>query len=115
MPAKPKGVRPQAAEAGGGSLLPVWREGPANLARFGKAYNVHDAFLNLNLGRHLQKLGVLALPIDFIPVAGNPLRDWESRPVWRYNQEIIRASLWCAGKSSFFRFSFRISGAGPTP
>ena len=79
----------------------------------GKPYNVHDAFLNLNLGRHLQKLGVLALPIDFIPVAGNPLRDWESRPVWRYNQEIIRASLWCAGKSSFFPLLLSNFGCGP--
>jgi predicted CoA-substrate-specific enzyme activase len=79
----------------------------------GKPYNIHDAFLNLNLGRHLKKLGVLALPIDFIPSDGDPLRDWGSRPVWRYNQEIIRASLRCAEDSSLFPLLLSNFGCGP--
>jgi len=79
----------------------------------GKPYNVHDAFLNLNLGRHLKKLGVLALPIDFIPFQGDPLGDWESRPVWRYNQEIIRASLWCAERPLAFPLLLSNFGCGP--
>jgi len=82
-------------------------------AVLGKPYNVHDAFLNLNLGKHLQKLEVLALPIDLIPSNGDPLRAWESRPVWRYNQEIIRASLWCAENPSIFPLILSNFGCGP--
>jgi predicted CoA-substrate-specific enzyme activase len=89
-----------------GNGLRVW-------AVLGKPYNVHDAFLNLNLGKHLQKLEVLALPIDFIPSKGDPLRDWKSRPVWRYNQEIIRASLWCADNPSIFPLILSNFGCGP--
>jgi predicted CoA-substrate-specific enzyme activase len=82
-------------------------------AVLGKPYNVHDSYLNLNLGKHLQKLEVLALPIDFIPSGDDRLRDWESRPVWRYNQEIIRASLWCAEKPSIFPLILSNFGCGP--
>jgi predicted nucleotide-binding protein (sugar kinase/HSP70/actin superfamily) len=82
-------------------------------AVLGKPYNVHDAFLNLNLGKHLQKLEVLPLPIDFIPSDGDRLRDWESRPIWRFNQEIIRASLWCAENPSIFPLTLSNFGCGP--
>jgi predicted CoA-substrate-specific enzyme activase len=87
--------------------------GPQLWAVLGKPYNLHDAFLNLNLGKHLQKLEVLALPIDFIPSKGDQLRDWESRPVWRYNQEIIQASLWCAENPSIFPLILSNFGCGP--
>jgi len=89
-----------------GKGLQVW-------AVLGKPYNIHDAFLNLNLGKHLQKLRVLAVPIDFIPSGDGELREWESRPVWRYNQEIIRAALWCAGKPSIFPLLLSNFGCGP--
>jgi predicted CoA-substrate-specific enzyme activase len=82
-------------------------------AVLGKPYNVHDAFLNLNLGKHLQKLEVLALPIDFIPFHGDPLRDWESRPIWRYNQEIIQAALGCAENPSISPLILSNFGCGP--
>jgi predicted CoA-substrate-specific enzyme activase len=82
-------------------------------AILGKPYNVHDAFLNLNLAKHLQKLEILALPIDFIPSDGDPLRDWESRPIWRYNQEIIGASLWCAESPSIYPLLLSNFGCGP--
>ena len=89
------------------------RKGFQLWAVLGKPYNVHDAFLNLNLGKHLQKLGILPLPIDFIPSNGDQLRDWESRPVWQYNQEIIRASLWCAENPSIFPLILSNFGCGP--
>ncbi|MBP1716392.1 MAG: CoA-substrate-specific enzyme activase [Deltaproteobacteria bacterium] len=86
--------------------IPLW-------AVLGKPYTVHDPFLNLNLTKHLQKMEVLALPIDFIPSQGDALRDWESRPVWRYNQEIIRATLWCAGNPSILPLLLSNFGCGP--
>jgi predicted CoA-substrate-specific enzyme activase len=82
-------------------------------AVLGKPYTVHDAFLNLNLAKHLQKLDVLSLPIDFIPSNGDRLRHWESRPIWRYNQEIIQASLWCAENPSVFPLILSNFGCGP--
>jgi predicted CoA-substrate-specific enzyme activase len=66
---------------------PVW-------AILGRPYTLHDPFLNLNLSRHLARLGVLALPIDVLPLEGMKGVDWPGAPPWRYNQHVIQAALW---------------------
>jgi predicted CoA-substrate-specific enzyme activase len=80
-----KGRRVLDSAASGGRL--VW-------AILGRPYTLHDPFLNLNLGRHLAKLGVLALPIDVLPLEGMKGVDWPGAPPWRYNQQVIQAALW---------------------
>jgi predicted CoA-substrate-specific enzyme activase len=71
--------------------LPVW-------AVIGRPYTLHDPFLNLNLGRHLAKLGVTALPVDFLPLDGTRDLDWPGAPHWRYNRQALQAALWTAGQ-----------------
>jgi predicted CoA-substrate-specific enzyme activase len=68
---------------------PVW-------AIIGRPYTLHDPFLNLNLGRHLAKLGVTALPVDFLPLDGVEGLDRPGAPHWRYNRIAIRAAAWTA-------------------
>ena len=70
---------------------PVW-------AILGRPYTLHDPFLNLNLSRHLAKLGILALPIDFLPLEAMGGADWPGAPPWRYNQQVIQAALWASEK-----------------
>jgi predicted CoA-substrate-specific enzyme activase len=85
-----KGRKALDFEKGDGS--PAW-------AILGRPYTLHDPFLNLNLGRHLAKLGVLALPIDFLPLEGTKGVDWPGAPPWRYNQQVIQALLWTSERS----------------
>ena len=68
---------------------PVW-------AVIGRPYTLHDPFLNINLGRHLNKLGVTALPVDFLPLDGMEGFDWPGAPHWRYNQQALQAAWWTA-------------------
>jgi predicted CoA-substrate-specific enzyme activase len=79
----------------------------------GKPYNIHDAFLNLKLSRHLQKLNVLALPMDFIPYDDQSLPQWHRLPPWRYNRQIIKATLWCSSKNRVFPVFASNFGCGP--
>jgi hypothetical protein len=44
----------------------------------GRSYNLYDERLNLRLGQSLAKIGVAALPMDFIDVAGVDLADFPS-------------------------------------
>ena len=67
-------------------------------AVIGRPYTVHDPFMNLNLGRHLAKLGVTALPVDFLPLDGIEGLEWPGAPHWRYNRQALRAALWTAGQ-----------------
>jgi predicted CoA-substrate-specific enzyme activase len=69
-------------------------DGRAVWAILGRPYTLHDPFLNLNLSRHLAKLGVVALPLDFLPVDGMEAVDWPGAPHWRYNRQAIQAALW---------------------
>ncbi len=70
------------------------RGGRPAWAVLGRPYTLHDPFLNLNLARHLAKLGVLALPLDVLPLDGTKGVDWPGAPPWRYNQQVIQAALW---------------------
>lgn len=82
-------------------------------AIIGKPYNVHDAFLNLNLNKHLQKLKAFALPMDFIPYEDKSSPRWHSLPPWRYNRQIIKATLWSSNKNHIFPVFASNFGCGP--
>jgi predicted CoA-substrate-specific enzyme activase len=85
-----KNLRRRGREVLDGSIgdgRPVW-------AILGRPYTLHDPFLNLNLSRHLAKLGVVALPIDFLPLDGMGSTEWPGAPPWRYSQQAIQAALW---------------------
>jgi len=57
----------------------------------GRPYNLHDAFLNLSLARHLERLGLPAIPSDLLPLDTIQLDErWETVP-WFYNREQLRA------------------------
>jgi predicted CoA-substrate-specific enzyme activase len=79
----------------------------------GKPYNIHDAFLNLNLSKHLQKLNVLALPMDFIPYDDQFFPQWHKLPPWRYNRQVIKSTLWCSSRDRVFPVFASNFGCGP--
>jgi predicted CoA-substrate-specific enzyme activase len=55
----------------------------------GRPYNALDPGMNLNLHRKLRQLGVLALPMDFLPVDKVDQLD-EIKPMyWRFGQKIL--------------------------
>ncbi|MDO9071139.1 MAG: acyl-CoA dehydratase activase-related protein, partial [Deltaproteobacteria bacterium] len=55
----------------------------------GRPYNALDPGMNLNLHRKLRQLGVLALPMDFLPVDQVDHLD-EIKPMyWRFGQKIL--------------------------
>ncbi len=79
----------------------------------GKPYNVYDGFLNLNLSRHLQKLGVVAIPMEFIPEDRQISEASFRLPPWRYNRQIIRTTLWCRDRKNIFPIYISNFGCGP--
>ncbi len=79
----------------------------------GKPYNIVDAFENLNLGRHLRKLGVLPLPMQMLPLASlDPDASGMTIP-WRYNRDIIRALQGLARTKRIFPVVISNFGCGP--
>jgi predicted CoA-substrate-specific enzyme activase len=58
----------------------------------GRAYNAFDTGMNLNIPRKLADLGVLSIPMDFLPIASSDIdRDWPNM-YWRAGQRILAAA-----------------------
>jgi len=60
----------------------------------GRPYNLFDSYLNLNLGRHLARLGVLAFPQGFLPADDVSLTDHGEGLPWRFPRDAMRAAVY---------------------
>ena len=67
----------------------------------GRPYNLYDERLNLRLGRNLAKIGVTALPMDFIDVSAVPLSDFPSM-YWGLGAQILRTARFVTGAPNRF-------------
>ncbi|MFI5294228.1 MAG: acyl-CoA dehydratase activase [Thermodesulfovibrionales bacterium] len=58
----------------------------------GRAYNSFDKGMNLNIPKKLADLGVLSIPMDFLPLESSDIdRDWPNM-YWRAGQRILSAA-----------------------
>ncbi|MCP4401117.1 MAG: CoA activase, partial [bacterium] len=61
------------------------------LAVVSRVYNGSDPGINLGLPQILRDLGVLAIPMDFLPVQDVNIADDWSNMFWKYGQRILKA------------------------
>jgi len=59
----------------------------------GRPYNLYDERLNLRLGRNLARLGIDALPLDFIDINTVDLSDFPTM-YWGLGARILRTARW---------------------
>ena len=57
----------------------------------GRPYNLYDERLNLRLGRNLAKIGMTALPMDFIDLSAVDLSDFPNM-YWGLGAQILRSA-----------------------
>lgn len=67
----------------------------------GRPYNLYDERLNLQLGRQLAKLGIKALPMDFLDVDGEDLSDFPSM-YWGLGARILRTAKRIAANPNWY-------------
>jgi predicted CoA-substrate-specific enzyme activase len=67
----------------------------------GRPYNLYDDRLNLRLGRQLAKIGVSAMPMDFIDVGKVDLSDFPSM-YWGMGAQILRTAKVIKENPNFF-------------
>jgi len=67
----------------------------------GRPYNLYDERLNLRLGRNMAKIGVIALPMDFIDVSRVDLSDFPSM-YWGLGAQILRTAKFIKGYPNYF-------------
>jgi predicted nucleotide-binding protein (sugar kinase/HSP70/actin superfamily) len=67
----------------------------------GRPYNLYDERLNLRLGQNLAKIGVTAIPMDFIDVSTVDLSDFPSM-YWGLGAQILRTARFLKNRSNYF-------------
>jgi len=79
----------------------------------GRPYNALDPGMNLNLHRKLRQLGVLALPMDFLPVDAVDRLD-EIKPMyWRFGQKILGVAELIRNDPRIYGIYITNFGCGP--
>jgi predicted nucleotide-binding protein (sugar kinase/HSP70/actin superfamily) len=67
----------------------------------GRPYNLHDEKINLRLGRNLAKIGITALPMDFIDVSSVGM-DGFPKIYWGIGAQILKTAIYLKGHSNLF-------------
>jgi predicted nucleotide-binding protein (sugar kinase/HSP70/actin superfamily) len=77
----------------------------------GRPYNLYDDRLNLRLGQNLAKLGIMALPMDFIDVGSVDLTEFPSM-FWGLGAQILKTAKIVAENSNYFGLHLTNFGCG---
>ena len=67
----------------------------------GRPYNLYDERLNLRLGQNLAKIGVAALPMDFIDTSSVDLSDFPNM-YWGLGAQILRVAKFIRSRDNVF-------------
>jgi predicted nucleotide-binding protein (sugar kinase/HSP70/actin superfamily) len=79
----------------------------------GKPYNTHDPGLNLFMARHLERLGLPAIPWDCLALSQVVLSErWDTLP-WHYSREQLRALEFILSDHRLFPILISNYGCGP--
>ena len=78
----------------------------------GRPYNLYDERLNLRLGQNLAKIGVSALPMDFIDVSSVDLSDFPSM-YWGLGAQVLRTAKIVKDYPNYFGLHLTNFGCGP--
>ncbi|MFP4083907.1 MAG: acyl-CoA dehydratase activase [Desulfonatronovibrio sp.] len=78
----------------------------------GRPYNLYDERLNLRLGQQLAKLGITALPMDFVEYRDQDLSDFP-RMYWGLGSRILRVAKRVADNPNWFATHMTNFSCGP--
>ncbi len=77
----------------------------------GRPYNLYDDRLNLRLGQNLAKLGIAAMPMDFIDAGSVDLTEFTSM-FWGLGAQILKTAKIVAQNSNYFGLHLTNFGCG---
>lgn len=78
--------------ARGREILENLEPGQKAIVVLGRPYTACDPGINLNIAAKLKKLGILAIPMDFLPKQDENVPETAQSMYWRYGQKIMCAA-----------------------
>jgi len=80
---------------------------------FARSYMSQDAGANLGIAEKLAQLGVVPIPLDFLPLESVNPKDYSDRPYWFYENKYIAAAAITASDPQLYGLWLTNFGCGP--
>lgn len=99
--------------ARGAEILDNLKEDEVALVVVSRSYNGCDQGMNLNLPEKLRDLGVIAIPMDFLPLDTEEIAREFPNMYWKYGQRILAAGRHIAKDKRLYGVYITNFGCGP--
>ncbi|HUU63490.1 MAG TPA: acyl-CoA dehydratase activase [Dehalococcoidia bacterium] len=80
---------------------------------FARSYMSQDSGANLGIAEKLAQLGVVPIPIDFLPLASVDIKEYSDRPYWFYEGKHIAGAALTASDPRLYGLVLTNFGCGP--
>ena len=80
---------------------------------FSRAYMSQDAGANLGIAEKLAQLGVVPIPLDYLPLSSIDAKDYSDRPYWMYESKQIAGSAIVSKDPHLYGLVLTNFGCGP--
>jgi predicted nucleotide-binding protein (sugar kinase/HSP70/actin superfamily) len=80
---------------------------------FARSYMSQDAGANLGIAEKMAQLGVVPIPLDFLPLASIDPQDYSDRPYWFYESKYIAGAALTVSDPKLFGLALTNFGCGP--
>ena len=80
---------------------------------FSRAYLSQDSGANLGIAEELARLGVIPIPLDFLPLKSVNVREYSDRPYWLYERKHIAGAAITAQDPQLYGLVLTNFGCGP--
>ena len=103
-----------AREELGNKLLQQLRENnQLGVVLFARSYMSQDAGANLGIAEKLAQLGVVPIPLDFLPLDSVNIKEYSDRPYWFYESKHIAGAAITASDPQLYGLVLTNFGCGP--
>lgn len=100
-------------ERGRELLRRIREEGRIGVVILARAYMAQDSGANLGIAEQLAHLGVVPIPLDFLPLSTVDVRQYTDRPYWAYESKLIAGAAIAAADPHLYGLILTNFGCGP--
>jgi len=101
------------AALGSELLEQLHQSGQLGVVLFARSYMSQDAGANLGIAEKLAQLGVVPIPLDFLPLKSVNAKDYSDRPYWFYENKYIAGADITASDPQLYGLWLSNFGCGP--
>jgi len=100
-------------EQGKKLLQQIHQNNQLGIVVFARSYMSQDSGANLGISEELAKLGVVPIPLDFLPLDSVNVREYSDRPYWFYESKHIAGAAITARDPLLYGLALTNFGCGP--